>query len=61
MKAFLSLVVFFMFIWGPWAFFAFDRYMIGSPNIPYEVSVSLYAGSVEPFYRMTAEANQIHQ
>lgn len=61
MKAFFSLVVFFVLIWGPWAFFAFDRYTIGRPNIPNEVRVSLYAGSIEPFYQMSAQINEIHQ
>lgn len=60
LRAFCSLVVFFVLIWGPWALFTFDH-TVGKSNVPYEVSVSLQIGSSDPFYRMTAQATEIHQ
>lgn len=60
LRAFISLVAFLVLIWGPWALFTFDH-TVGKPNVPYEVSVSLHVGSIEPIYRMRAQVNEIHQ
>lgn len=59
-RAVVSLMVFFVLIWGPWCLFTFDH-TVGKPNVPYEVSATLYFGTTEPFYRMTAQARKIHQ
>lgn len=56
----MSLTIFFVLIWGPWALFTFDH-TVGKPNIPYEVSVSLHIGSTAAIYRMTTQTEKIHQ
>lgn len=60
LRAVMSLIIFFILIWGPWALFTFDH-TVGKPNIPYEVRVSLHIGSTAAIYRMTAQAEKIHQ
>lgn len=60
LRAVMSLIIFFVLIWGPWALLTFDH-TVGKSNVPYEVSVSLYVGSTEPIYRMTAQTDKIHQ
>ncbi|XP_031619192.1 piezo-type mechanosensitive ion channel component-like isoform X2 [Contarinia nasturtii] len=61
-RAMFCLITFFLLIWGPWAVFTFDN-SFGDSNVPYQVSVTLYAGSTaEPIYRMTAQSERnIHQ